>query len=341
MNILVTGGAGYIGSHTVLCLLNKGHNVLIIDNFSNSSKESVVRVESIAKKKAILYELDINNENGVSEIIKKHKIECIMHFAGAKSVAESLKKPIFYYSNNVSGTLQLINLAIRNNVTKFIFSSSATVYGNGNIMPITEECAIGCTLNPYGTSKYISELMIRDIAKRYSSINFICLRYFNPIGAHESGMIGESPSDIPSNLVPYITQVAIGKLEKLMVFGGDYPTKDGTGVRDYIHVMDLAEGHEAALSYLTNNHQSNYHIFNLGTGKGYSVLELISCFEKISGRTIPYEIVSRRDGDIAESWSSPLRANKYLKWQAKRDLEKMLADAWRWQLKNPNGYNDR
>ncbi|HHL8988201.1 UDP-glucose 4-epimerase GalE [Escherichia coli] len=341
MNILVTGGAGYIGSHTTLCLLNKGHNVVIIDDFSNSSKESIVRVEVITKKKVISYELNINDEDSISEIIKKHKIECIMHFAGAKSVAESLKKPDFYYANNVSGTLHLINLAINNNVANFIFSSSATVYGNVNIIPITENCAIGGTLNPYGTSKYISELMIMDIAKTYRNINFICLRYFNPIGAHESGMIGESPSDIPSNLVPYITQVAIGKLEKLMIFGGDYPTKDGTGVRDYIHVMDLAEGHEAALSYITKNHQTNYHAFNLGTGKGYSVLELISCFEKVSGITIPYEITERREGDIAESWSSPLKANKYLKWQAKRSLDQMLADAWQWQLKNPNGYNDR
>ncbi|EHN4353534.1 TPA: UDP-glucose 4-epimerase GalE, partial [Escherichia coli] len=270
--------------------------------------------------------------------LKKHKVDCVMHFAGAKSVAESLIKPIFYYDNNVAGTLQLINCAIKNDVANFIFSSSATVYGESEIMPVTEDCHIGGTLNPYGTSKYISELMIRDIAKKYSDTNFLCLRYFNPTGAHESGIIGENPADIPSNLVPYILQVAMGKLEKLMVFGGDYPTKDGTGVRDYIHVMDLAEGHVAALSYLSSCNNTNYHVFNLGTGKGYSVLELVSTFEKISGVGIPYEIVSRREGDVAESWSSPEKANKYLNWSAKRALETMLEDAWRWQLKNPNGY---
>ncbi|MBW1124516.1 UDP-glucose 4-epimerase GalE [Escherichia coli] len=338
MNILVTGGAGYIGSHTSLCLLNKGYNVVIIDNLINSSCESIRRIELLAKKKVVFYELNINNEKKVNQILKKHKVDCVMHFAGAKSVAESLIRPIFYYDNNVAGTLQLINCAIKNDVANFIFSSSATVYGESKIMPVTEDCHIGGTLNPYDTSKYISELMIRDIAKKYSDTNFLCLRYFNPTGAHESGMIGESPADIPSNLVPYILQVAMGKLEKLMVFGGDYPTKDGTGVRDYIHVMDLAEGHVAALSYLFRDNNTNYHVFNLGTGKGYSVLELVSTFEKISGVRIPYEIVSRREGDIAESWSSPEKANKYLNWKAKRELETMLEDAWRWQMKNPNGY---
>ena len=338
MNILVTGGAGYIGSHTAIELLNAGHEIIVLDNFSNASYKCIEKIKEITRRDFITITGDAGCRKTLSAIFEKHAIDIVIHFAGFKSVSESKSEPLKYYQNNVGVTITLLQVMEEYRIKKFIFSSSATVYGEPEIIPIPETAKIGGTTNPYGTSKYISELMIRDIAKKYSDTNFLCLRYFNPTGAHESGIIGENPADIPSNLVPYILQVAMGKLEKLMVFGGDYPTKDGTGVRDYIHVMDLAEGHVAALSYLSSCNNTNYHVFNLGTGKGYSVLELVSTFEKISGVGIPYEIVSRREGDVAESWSSPEKANKYLNWSAKRALETMLEDAWRWQLKNPNGY---
>ena len=339
MKVLVTGGAGYIGSHTTVDLLMKGHDVIVVDNLSNSTVASIERIKKITHKNIEFYEGDISNVKIVTEIINKHKIECIVHFAGAKSVSESVSHPLHYYNNNVSGTLTLIECALKNNIKHFIFSSSATVYGTPEIIPLTENCSIGGTTNPYGTSKYISELMLRDIAKVNANINIICLRYFNPTGAHISGMIGESPKGIPNNLVPYLSQVAIGKRKTLSIFGGDYPTPDGTGVRDYIHVMDLAEGHVAVIDYLEKSkQQANFEVFNLGTGKGYSVLELVKTFETVSRIKITFEIISRREGDIAECWSNPKLANDRLNWRASRDLETMLKDSWRWQTNNPNGY---
>lgn len=337
MAIFVTGGAGYIGSHTVLSLLNKGEDVIVLDNLSNSSFESLRRVEQITQKKVTFYEGDVNDSKLLKNVFSNHAINAVIHFAALKSVSESSKKPLSYYLNNVSGLLVLLQEMQSANINKFVFSSSATVYGIKNKAPNMECSEVGNTTNPYGTSKLFAEKILQDFCSAYPSFSVIALRYFNPVGAHESGLIGEDPNGIPNNLVPYIAQVAVGKLEKVAVFGSDYETIDGTGVRDYIHVMDLADGHVKAIKYLSENNV-NFKAINLGTGRGYSVLEIIKCFEKVSGRTIPFVLCPRRSGDLASSWASTEIAAKELKWKAKYDLEKMLSDTWNWQLKNPNGF---
>lgn len=337
MSVFVTGGAGYIGSHTVLSLLEAGENVIVIDNFANSSMSALECVKHLTGRKITFYEGDVRDSVLLSEVFKKHpEIKSVIHFAGLKSVGESVANPLEYYDVNFCGTLKLIEAMQKNHIHDFVFSSSATVYGNPSQIPLTEDSCIGGTTNPYGTSKYFAEKALNNICNINKNFNVAILRYFNPVGAHKSGMIGESPKGIPNNILPYITQVAVGKLSSLKVFGSDYPTKDGTGVRDYIHVMDLAEGHIAALK--RNKSAKNFQVYNLGTGLGYSVLDLIKNFEAVSGVKVPYEIVSRRDGDIAECWSDPTAANKELQWKARRDLKEMLEDAWRWQRKNPNGY---
>lgn len=338
MNVLVTGGAGYIGSHTVLRLLEKGHNVVVVDNFRNSSRIALERVEEITNKRITILELDVLNQSEMASAISLYKIKAIIHFAGLKSVSESIVKPFEYYTNNVSGTLSVLEAAKDNNVKKFIFSSSATVYGRPQKVPLDEDSAIGGTTNPYGLTKYIVERMLSELPKAKTGLDIITLRYFNPIGAHPSGMIGEDPNDIPNNLLPYLTQVASGKLNCLKVFGNDYETHDGTGVRDYVHVMDLAEGHIAALQ--SELEPDSYRVYNLGTGKGYSVLNIIDTFEKVTGVNINVEFAARRDGDIAECWSNPTLANNELNWKCRYDLSEMLEHAWNWQLKNPEGYKD-
>lgn len=337
MTIFVTGGAGYIGSHTVLSLLNKGKEVVVLDNLSNSSFESLHRVEQITKKKVIFYEGDVNDSGLLKDIFSTHPIDSVIHFAALKSVAESSKKPLKYYINNVAGLMVLLQEMQVANINKFVFSSSATVYGIKNKAPNVESSEIGDTTNPYGTSKLFAEKILQDFCCACPAFSVVALRYFNPVGAHESGLIGEDPNGVPTNLVPYIAQVAVGKLDKVAVFGSDYETVDGTGVRDYIHVMDLADGHVKAINYLSEN-KISFKAINLGTGRGYSVLEIIKCFEQVSGRTIPFVFCPRRSGDLASSWASTEIAAKELKWKAKYGLEKMLSDTWNWQLKNPNGY---
>ncbi|WP_174849852.1 UDP-glucose 4-epimerase GalE [Yersinia artesiana] len=334
MTILVTGGAGYIGSHTVLTLLENGENVVVLDNLSNASAESLLRVSKITGRSPIFYQGDILDRNCLKKIFFEHKVDSVIHFAGLKSVGESVAKPIEYYQNNVTGSIILLEEMVISGVKKLIFSSSATVYGDPEFIPLTEDARIGGTTNPYGSSKVMVEQILKDFAFAYSDFSIRALRYFNPVGAHTSGLIGEDPNGIPNNLLPFITQVAIGKLPKLAVYGNDYPTVDGSGVRDYIHVMDLAEGHLCALNNLTQGFKA----YNLGSGVGHSVLEMIAEFERISGKKIPYEIVARRPGDIAECWASPELAFKELAWRAKRNLTDMLKDAWNWQQSNPNGY---
>lgn len=336
MAILVTGGAGYIGSHTVLTLLERGDEVVVVDNLSNSSEESLRRVEQLAGKAATFYRGDILDRSCLSGIFATHDIHAVIHFAGLKAVGESTRKPLEYYQNNVSGTLVLLDEMRRAGVNKFIFSSSATVYGNPEQVPLLETSRVGGTTNPYGTSKLMVEQMLQDFAKAEPQFSITALRYFNPVGAHKSGMIGEDPNGIPNNLLPYIAQVAIGKLEKLSVFGNDYPTPDGTGVRDYIHVMDLAEGHLKAIDHIDDH--KGFSVYNLGTGIGYSVLEMLHAFEKASERRVTYQIVPRREGDIAECWSAPELAAEKLGWRATRNLDTMMRDAWRWQQQNPQGY---
>lgn len=339
MAVLVTGGAGYIGSHTVLSLLESGQKVIVIDNFSNSSKVSLDRVSNITGKNIDFFEGDIRDTDFLRKVFKfQPEIDSVIHFAGLKSVGESVSDPLAYYDVNFNGTLKLLSVMNEFNINKFIFSSSATVYGTPEIVPLTEDCEVGATTNPYGTSKYFVEKILTDISNINKSLDITVLRYFNPVGAHKSGLIGESPKGIPNNILPYITQVAVGKLAYLNIFGNDYPTKDGTGVRDYIHVMDLAEGHVAALKGKSTG--QNLHIYNLGTGSGYSVLDLISTFQTISGIKIRYEFTSRRAGDIAECWSNPKSAFDQLGWKAVRGINEMIEDAWRWQERNPNGYND-
>ncbi|MCU1792650.1 UDP-glucose 4-epimerase GalE [Pectobacterium polaris] len=338
MAILVTGGSGYIGSHTVLTLLNDGKDVIVIDSLINSSPEALKRVEDITGKNIIFYEGDVCDKSFLTKIFLENKIDSVIHFAGLKSVSDSIRYPLKYYNSNVVGTITLLNMMLAHNVKSFIFSSSATVYGEPEHIPLDEGCSTGGTKNPYGTSKYISELVLRDLCNSDDELSIIVLRYFNPVGSHPSGLLGEDPRDIPNNLVPYISQVAAGKLSELLVYGGDYPTVDGTGVRDYIHVMDLAEGHLHALNI--NNETKGLRTYNLGTGKGYSVLEMIRAFEKASGRKIPYKITSRRDGDVAECWSDPSLAQTELNWRAIRGLEEMMYDTWRWQKNNPNGYSN-
>ena len=337
MAILVTGGAGYIGSHTVLALLERGDDVIVIDNLSNSSQESLVRVAELTGKKPTLYVANVLDKNILRTIFSKHSITDVIHFAGLKSVGESIKKPLEYYENNVTGTIVLLSEMLNAGVNSLIFSSSATVYGNPEKVPLREDCQTGSTTNPYGTSKLMVEQILRDFSLAQPEFRITCLRYFNPVGAHQSGRIGEDPNGIPNNLVPYISQVAIGKLECLSVYGNDYPTPDGTGVRDYIHVLDLASGHLAALDH--QNEGASFKAINLGTGVGYSVIDLIEAFEKTSQTKINYKIVERRAGDIAECWSDSSLAKQTLGWQATRTIDEMMRDTWNWQKNNPNGFN--
>ncbi|MBQ2473258.1 MULTISPECIES: UDP-glucose 4-epimerase GalE [Lachnospira] len=336
MAILVTGGAGFIGSHTVLELLNAGYEVVVVDNLVNASKESLKRVEELSNKKVTFYENDILDRDALNKIFDKEDIDSVIHFAGLKAVGESVAKPLEYYHNNISGSLVLFDVMRNHGVKNIIFSSSATVYGDPAFIPITEECPKGKPTNPYGMTKWMLEEILMDIQKADPEWNVILLRYFNPIGAHESGRMGENPNGIPNNLMPYITQVAVGKLQQLGVFGNDYDTPDGTGVRDYIHVVDLALGHVAAIKKIAEN--PGVKIYNLGTGNGYSVLDIVKNFEEATGVKIPYVIKERRAGDIATCYCDASLAKKELGWEAKRDLKQMCADSWRWQSNNPNGY---
>ena len=336
MNIFVTGGAGYIGSHTVLQLLREGHDVVVLDNLSNSSKESLERVARLANKEAKLYIGDILDKELLDKICSENHFDCCIHFAGLKAVGESVAKPWEYYNNNITGTLNLLSALRDHDMKNIIFSSSATVYGDPETIPITEQCPKGVCTNPYGWTKSMIEQILMDMAKADSGWNIVILRYFNPIGADPSGRIGENPRGIPNNLMPYVTQVAVGRLEKLGVFGNDYDTPDGTGVRDYIHVSDLADGHIKALKKITDN--AGLCVYNLGTGKGVSVLELVKSFEKANGITIPYEIKARRPGDIAVCYADASKAKEELGWEAKRDIVDMCRDSWNWQSKNPEGY---
>ena len=336
MSILVTGGAGYIGSHTVIELLNAGYEVVVLDNLVNSSKESLKRVEEITGKEVTFYEGDIADRELLKKMFETENIDSCIHFAGLKAVGESVSKPLEYYSNNISGSLVLFDEMRNHNVKNIIFSSSATVYGDPAFVPITEECPMGEITNPYGRTKAMLEQILTDIQKADPEWNVILLRYFNPIGAHKSGKIGENPNGIPNNLMPYITQVAVGKLKCLGVFGDDYDTPDGTCIRDYIHVCDLADGHVKAVEKLKCN--PGIEIYNLGTGKGSSVLDVVKTFEKASGVNIPYEMKPRRAGDVPVNYCDATKAEKELGWKAKRDLFDMCEDSWRWQKSNPNGY---
>ena len=326
MNILVTGGAGYIGSHTCVALLEAGHTVIVADNLCNSKAESIHKVKQITNKEITFYEIDVTDEEAVNTIFSNHDLDGVIHFAGLKAVGESVEKPLAYYYNNIVSTMILAKACMKYGVNRFVFSSSAAVYGD-NQVPFVETMDLLPTTNPYGETKAMSERILTDIAKANPAFSVSILRYFNPVGAHESGLIGEAPNGIPNNLMPYVTQVAKGKLEKLRVFGNDYPTVDGTGVRDYIHVMDLAEGHVAALDHLTEG----VHIYNLGTGQGTSVLELVKAFEEANGIEVPYEIVDRRPGDIAECYADASKAERELGWTAKRDIISMCRDAWRFE----------
>lgn len=336
MAILVTGGAGYIGSHTCIELINAGYDVVVLDNLSNSSEKSLERVAQITGKKVPFYKVDILDREGMDEVFKKESIDSVIHFAGLKAVGESVAKPLEYYHNNITGTLLLCDVMRSHNVKNIIFSSSATVYGDPAIIPITEACPKGIITNPYGQTKSMLEQILSDFHVADPEWNVVLLRYFNPIGAHESGLIGEDPKGIPNNLLPYIAQVAVGKLECLGVFGDDYDTVDGTGVRDYIHVVDLARGHVKALKKIED--KSGVNVYNLGTGNGYSVLQVVKAFEKACGKTIPYAIKPRRPGDIATCYADAAKAKAELGWEAQYDIERMCADSWRWQSQNPNGY---
>ena len=338
MAILVTGGAGFIGSHTCVELLEAGYDVVVVDNLYNSSRKSLDRVEQITGKKPVFYEADILDREALNRIFEKEQIESVIHFAGLKAVGESVSKPIEYYYNNIAGTLVLCDVMRRHNVKNIVFSSSATVYGDPAFIPITEECPKGKITNPYGQTKGMLEQVLEDIHVSDPEWNVILLRYFNPIGAHKSGLIGEDPKGIPNNLVPYVAQVAIGKLETLGVFGDDYDTPDGTGVRDYIHVVDLAKGHVAAIKKLEE--KKGVLIYNLGTGKGYSVLDVVHAFERACGKEIPYTIKPRRPGDIATCYADPAKAKAELGWEAQYGIEEMCADSWKWQSMNPKGYEE-
>lgn len=329
MNILVTGGAGYIGSHTCVALLEAGHEVIVADNFCNSNEETLKKIKYITNKELVLYKMDVTDEKSLNDIFNNHSIDAVIHFAGLKAVGESVEKPLEYYYNNLVATMVLCKTCGKYNVKKIIFSSSATVYGDNNV-PFVETMGLMPTTNPYGETKAMIERILTDIAKSNSEWSVVLLRYFNPVGAHKSGLIGEAPNGIPNNLMPYISKVAKGELEKLRIFGGDYKTVDGTGVRDYIHVMDLAEGHVAALKNLT----AGVHIYNLGTGEGTSVLQLLKAFEEANKVKILYEIVERRAGDIAECYSDTRKAQDELGWKAKRNLIEMCRDAWRFEKNN-------
>ena len=338
MSILVTGGAGYIGSHTVIELVNAGYDVVVVDNLCNSSKESMKRVEEITGKAVKFYEVDILDKEGLTKVFENESFDSVIHFAGLKAVGESVAKPWLYYNNNITGTLVLLEVMNAFNVKNIVFSSSATVYGSPAEIPITENCPKGEITNPYGQTKSMIEQILTDIYTADTEWNIILLRYFNPIGAHKSGRIGENPNGIPNNLMPYITQVAVGRLKCLGVFGNDYPTPDGTGVRDYIHVVDLASGHVKAIEKISTN--PGLKVYNLGTGKGYSVLDIVKNFEKASGVKIPYEIKPRRAGDIAECYADASKAKEELGWEAQYGILEMCEDSWRWQSNNPNGFAD-
>lgn len=335
MRVLVTGGAGYIGSHTCVELLQEGHEIIVIDNLVNSKEESLQRVRDITGRSLTFYQIDLLDREAVKEVLNRHNIDAVIHFAGLKAVGESVSIPLKYYHNNITGTIILCEELKQKGVRRFVFSSSATVYGDPDTVPIRENFPLSAT-NPYGRTKLMIEEILQDMAVADNSWDIAVLRYFNPVGAHSSGRIGEDPNGIPNNLMPYIAQVAAGKLPELRVFGNDYPTHDGTGVRDYIHVVDLAKGHLKALDKLTE--KPGLVTYNLGTGQGYSVLDVINAFGKASGREIPYRIVDRRPGDVASCYADPSLAGKELHWTAKKDLQSMCVDSWRWQSQNPNGY---
>ena len=335
MNILVTGGAGYIGTHTLVELLNRGHDVVVVDNYVNSHPESLDRVREITGKTFPFYEANVCDEAALDRIFDENKVDCVIHFAGLKAVGESCAKPLMYYRNNLDGMLSLISSMRRHDVKRFVFSSSATVYRSDAGMPVDEDSPLGC-INPYGWTKFMGEEILRDVAKAEPDWSVVLLRYFNPIGAHESGKIGEDPNGVPNNLMPYITQTALGRLKELHVFGNDYPTPDGTGVRDYIHVVDLAEGHVAAIEYARDH--TGCEAFNLGTGEGYSVLDIVHAFERVNHVKVPYEIAPRRAGDPPTVFAKVGKAERLLHWKAKRTLDQMCADSWRWQTQNPHGF---
>lgn len=336
MTVLVTGGAGYIGSHTCVELLEKGESVVVVDNLCNSSERSLERVREITGKPLDFYQADLLDKLALVEIFKKHTIDSVIHFAGLKAVGESVEKPGLYYHNNVTGSLILLEVMSEFGVENIVFSSSATVYGNPETLPITEDFPLAQT-NPYGTSKFIIEMILNDIQASSEDMNVAILRYFNPVGAHKSGRIGENPLGTPNNLMPFISQVAVGMRPEVQVFGDDYDTPDGTGVRDYIHVVDLAKGHIRTLDHLNTN--PGRVVYNLGTGQGYSVFELIKAFEKASGVVIPFKVVDRRVGDIAASWADPGKAKNELGWEAEKGLDEMCEDSWRWQSQNPRGFD--
>ncbi len=336
MKVLLTGGAGYIGSHTIVEMDAAGHEVVVVDNYSNSSPKSIARVEEIIGKKVPVYEADVADEAMMDKIFSEQKIDAVVHFAGYKAVGESVSKPIEYYANNIDSTLSLLRAMKKAGVKKLIFSSSATVYGTPEKCPITEDSPTGGCSNPYGWTKYMIEQILRDYCVADAQMQVVLLRYFNPVGAHKSGLIGENPNGIPNNLMPYVTQVAVGKLKELAIFGNDYPTHDGTGVRDFIHVVDLARGHVAALGY----EKKGAAVFNLGTGTGYSVLDMVNAFSKVNGVAVPYRFADRRPGDIATCFANPEKAAAELGWRATHTLEDMVRVAWKWQSQNPNGYED-
>lgn len=336
MNILVTGGAGYIASHTLIELIDKGHSVIVVDNLINSSETALKRVEAITGAIIPFYKTDLCDKSALETVFQSHEFDAVIHFAGLKAVGESVEKPLLYYSNNLISTLYLCELMQAYHVKKLVFSSSATVYGNPTSLPLTEESSVGVGLtNPYGQTKYMIECILRDIASADPTFDVTILRYFNPVGAHESGTIGEDPSGIPNNLMPFVSQVAVGKRDTLSVFGDDYETSDGTGVRDYIHVVDLAKGHVAAIESTSKG----LHVYNLGTGKGTTVLELVHAFEKASGKTIPYTIVPRRDGDVAACYADCSKAEVELHWHATHTIQDACRDTWKWQSQNPEGYS--
>ncbi len=339
MTVLLTGGAGYIGSHTAVEFLEKGYDVVIADNFVNSSPESVKRVEKITGKKVKLYECDVADKSALERVFDENEIDGVVHFAGLKAVGESVREPLMYYRNNLDSTLTLLETMKKYGVHNFIFSSSATVYGTPEKVPVAETAPTGNCTNPYGWTKYMIEQIVKGTAVADKEFSAVLLRYFNPVGAHKSGLIGEMPNGIPNNLMPFITQVATKKLDHLNVFGNDYPTPDGTGVRDYIHVVDLAKGHVCAIDYCVKH--KGVEVFNLGTGIGYSVLDIVNSFMKVNNIDIPYVIAPRRDGDIAETYADPSKAGRELGWKAELDLNDMCADSWNWQKKNPNGYEDK
>ena len=336
MTVLLTGGAGYIGSHSAVELLAAGHEAVIADDLSNASEKAVARVEQISGKSVRFYRIDINDRSALRRVFAENRIDAVMHFAGFKAVGESVREPLKYYRNNLGSTLSLLQCMDEAGCRRIIFSSSATVYGTPKALPLTEDSPVGPCSNPYGWTKLMIEQILRDWAATDPETSVVLLRYFNPVGAHPSGLIGEAPNGIPNNLMPYISQVAVGRRERLSVFGNDYPTPDGTGVRDYIHVVDLARGHVAALGWAAAHRGTE--VFNLGTGRGSSVLQLVAAFERAAGVPIPYVIASRREGDVPECWADPGKAERLLGWRAELGLDEMCRDSWNWQQKNPNGY---